>query len=427
MENSLNSVASQWIEKTRSDFPILMEKINGQPLVYLDSAASAQKPRTVIERMNRYYQKENANIHRGVYFLSEQATEAYEGVREKVLEFMGLPGVSKGGKTHEVVFTSGTTDSINRVAQCWGVPHLKKSQSIVVSAMEHHSNYVPWQQLALRLGCSFEIVELDSDGRINLESYDRAMKTNPGIVSITLMSNFSGVINPISELAKKARAAGAKFCVDAAQGAPHGLCNMQFLGPDVDFVAFSAHKIFGPTGSGVLWAKEARWLEMQPTQFGGDMISDVQDRATSFNDLPWRFEAGTPNIASVIGMGEALDYLKSLTWEKIEAAESAVGRYAMACLKGIPGLKLFGPQEFQARGPVFSFVLEGIHPGDLASYLDQMGIAIRVGHHCVQPLLRRLDVTSTARASFAFYNNQEDVDRLVGGILRAQSFFGKRH
>lgn len=404
--------------EVRAQFPILSTKVRGRPLIYLDNAATLQKPRSVIEATQRFYGEQNANVHRGVHWLSQVASEAYESVRGKVSAFV------KGSKENELIFTSGTTAAANLVASSisdW----VQEGDSIVVTRMEHHSNFVPWQQLAKRRGANFKIVDLTSDLRIDLESLKTALSSKPKVLSFTLMSNVTGVITPARQIAEMAKAAGAWVFADAAQAAAHLPLNLADLGP-IDFLAFSGHKLGGPTGTGVLWGRETILKKLPPYQFGGDMIRIVEDQDTQWNELPWKFEAGTPNIAGVIGLGVAIDYLMSVGMESIAAHERELAQAALARLQRIPGLKLFGPSTAENRGAVLSFTLEGVHPHDLATFLDVEGIAVRAGHHCAQPLMRSLGLPATTRASFAFYNTLGEIDVLAAQLEKAPAYFGQR-
>jgi len=405
------------IERIRGQFPIFKEKVCGQPLAYLDSGATSQKPKTVTQRISNYYGFENANVHRGAYYLSEVATKNYEDVRNKVSKFINAPGAD------QVIFTKGTTDSINIVAHAWAESQLKNGDTVAVSRVEHHSNFVPWQSLAKKNGWNFKIIEVDTNGRLDLSTLEKELE-GVSLFAMTQMSNALGTIYPIQEIVDICSRNRIVSVIDCAQSVPHFELNLEDIS-GVDFISFSAHKVCGPTGVGVLWGKRDRLEEMQPFIFGGDMISDVGDIDTTWNQLPWRFEAGTPNIAGVIGFGAALDFLESFDRMQAKAHERNLGLKALDSLLGVEGLKLVGPTDYVDRGPVFSFILKGVHSFDLATFLDRSGICVRAGHHCAQPLLKKLDLDSTCRASFAFYNNAEDLDRLVSGLNEARRYFLK--
>ena len=410
----------------RRDFPILQRKIRDKPLTYLDSAATAQKPRQVVDAMSYFLLNTNANVHRGVYLLSQEATDAYEGVREKVCRYLGRQ------KTEEIIFTSGTTDAVNLISTA-----LERGSSlgehgkigpgddIVVTRMEHHANFVPWQQLAKARGAGFKIVELTPEGRIDLEDFKKKLSGRPKLVAFTMMSNVLGTVNPVQEMALMAKNAGALVFVDAAQGAVHLDFAISDLGP-VDFLAFSAHKLCGPSGVGVLWARAEVLWAMKPFKYGGDMISKVNDLDSTWNELPWKFEAGTPHIEGVVGLGAALDYLMALGRDAIARHEEDMTEYALARLIDIPGLRIIGPRSAESRGAVVSFLVDGVHPHDMATLLDMEGFALRAGHHCAQPLLKSYDVPATNRASFYIYNTREEADRLVTAIENARRYFLKR-
>jgi cysteine desulfurase/selenocysteine lyase len=404
-------------QNIRADFPALQTTMHGEPLVYLDNGATSQKPRAVLDATTRVYEKLNANVHRGAYQLSQLATDEFEAVRGKVAHFIGAQ------KFHEIIFTRGTTESINLVASSWGPAHLKPWNEILVTRMEHHSNFVPWQSLAHRTGAKFKICELTPEYEIDLEAFRAALASKPRIVAFTMTSNVLGTRNPVAEMAALAKAAGALVVVDAAQGIPHEPVSIEKLGP-IDFLAFSSHKICGPTGVGVLWGREELLRDMPPVQFGGDMILNVQDQTTQWNDLPWKFEAGTPNIAGVIGLGAAIDYLNSIGMAAIHARVTALTRQTILRLADIPGVHLIGPgPDHPNRGAAVSFVVDGVHPHDLSTFLDTRGIAIRAGHHCAQPLMSRLNLTATARASVSFYNTESEIDFLAKSIAAARDYF----
>jgi cysteine desulfurase/selenocysteine lyase len=400
----------------RADFPILEREIHpGIKLTYLDSAATAQKPETVIRAMDNYYRHYNANIHRGVHTLAEEATGAYEEARKKIAGFIGA------SSAQEVVFTRNTTEAINLVAYSWGRQNLKQGDLVILTEMEHHSNLVPWQLLASAIGIRLEFIEVTTDGELDLESYSNLLKQEPKLVSFVHMSNVLGTINPASEIVRLAKEAGATTLVDAAQSIPHLPFKLEEL--NADFVAFSAHKMLGPSGIGVLWGRKELLATMPPFLGGGDMIKKVHLRDFTPNDLPHKFEAGTPAIAEGIGFGAAIDYLDLVGMENIAAHEQFITRYAHESLSGIEGLRLIGPRA-ERRGAVLSFTLEGIHPHDVAQLLDGDGIAVRAGHHCAMPLHEKFQIPASTRASFYLYNTIEDVDRLVNGLHKVIKYFG---
>jgi len=399
----------------RKDFPILTRKVHGKPLVYLDSAASSQKPRAVIDTMNVYYETYHANVHRGVYEISEEATAAMEKARVKVAHFIN----ARHGK--QVIFTRNTTESINLVAISWGGANIAKGDLIVLTEMEHHSNLVPWQLLAQRTGARLEFVPVTDDGLLRLDIYEELLRQHPKLVAFAHVSNVLGTINPAQEMIAQAHAVGATVLLDAAQSVPHLPVDVQAL--DIDFLCFSSHKMLGPTGIGVLYGKRDLLEAMPPFMGGGDMIRTVGLRQSTWNDLPWKFEAGTPAIAEAIGFGAAVDYLKALGMENVLQHEQELTHYAMEQLQAVPGLTIYGP-EARRRGGVISFTLGDIHPHDLASILDQqVGVAVRAGHHCAQPLMERFGLSATARASFYVYTIKEEIDILVQGLQQAIQIF----
>ncbi|MBV9708719.1 MAG: cysteine desulfurase [Chloroflexi bacterium] len=399
----------------RDDFPILSQQVHGKPLVYLDSTASSQKPNAVIDAMNVYYRTYHANVHRGVYRISEEATAAMEKARVKIARFINAR------QSKQVIFTNSTTGSINLVAYSWGYANIHAGDLIVLTEMEHHSNLVPWQLLAQRSGARLEFIPVTDDGLLRLDVYEQLLQQQPKLVAFTHMSNVLGTINPAQQMIAQAHAVGALVLLDAAQSVPHLPLDVQTL--DVDFLAFSGHKMLGPTGIGVLYGKRDLLEAMPPFMGGGDMIRTVQLRQSSWNDLPWKFEAGTPAIAEAIGLGAAVDYLNALGMEQVRQHEQEMTTYAMAQLQSIAGLTIYGPSPAQ-RGGVISFTLDDIHPHDLASILDQeTGVAIRAGHHCAQPLMERYELAATARASFYVYTVKEDIDTLVQGLKKAQKIF----
>jgi cysteine desulfurase / selenocysteine lyase len=404
------------IAKVRADFPILQREVrSGVPLVYLDSAATSQKPVQVIQAMDAYYRKHNANIHRGIHTLAEEATASYEGARQKVADFIG------GVKTREVIFTRNTTESINLVAYSWGRKNLNAGDVVILTEMEHHSNLVPWQMLAQEIGLQLEFIPVTEEGLLDLDAYRKLLELNPKLVAFMHMSNVLGTINPAKEIISLAHAAGALALVDGAQSVPHFPVDVKDL--DADFLAFSSHKMCGPTGLGVLYAKEALLEAMPPFLGGGDMIKRVQLRSFVANDLPHKFEAGTPSIAEGVGMGAAVDYLNSVGMEAIYAHEKQIIAYALERLEEVPGVWVFGP-EAEHKGGVASFTFEGVHPHDVSQIVDELGVAVRAGHHCAMPLHEKFDIPATARASFYLYNTEADVDQLIEGLYRVKQIFG---
>lgn len=399
----------------RREFPILQQIHNGRPLAFLDSGASSQKPRRVIDCLEDYYRRYNANVHRGVYRLSEEATFAFERARGKVAKFIGAT-------THrEVIFTRNTTEAINLVARSWGDANLRQGDRILLSVMEHHSNLVPWQLLAERTGAELDFIEIDGEGRLILDNLDRLLTERTRLVALTQQSNVLGTINPVREIATRAHEVGALMLVDGAQSVPHMPVDVQELG--IDFLAFSGHKMCAPTGIGVLWGRRAVLERMPPFLGGGSMIKTVELRKTTYADLPARFEAGTPAIGEAIALGEACDYLNEVGMERIHAHEQALTGYALDRLAGVEGLRMIGPQSLVDRGGAVSFTLEGVHPHDVAGVLDGEGVAVRAGHHCCQPLHTLLDLPATTRASFYLYNTAEEIDRLAVGLDKARRMF----
>ena len=405
-------------KRVRDDFPILRRHVHGKPLVYLDNAATTQKPRQVLEALTAFYSRSNANIHRGIHTLAEEATEAYEAVRERTARFIRAPS------PRSIVFTRNTTESINLFANAWGRTRLQPGDRILLSEMEHHSNLVPWQLLAKATGAELAFLKVGDDGRLLLDGLDALLTPRTKVVALTQMSNVLGTINPIERIIERAHQRGAVVLVDAAQSVPHLPVDVQRLGCDA--LAFSSHKMLGPTGVGVLYAREALLESMEPFLGGGEMIADVQLTSATWNEIPWKFEAGTPNIADVVAFGEALAYLERLGMEAVRAHEQELTAYALKQLGAVDGITCYGPPAGAERGGVVSFNLDGLHPHDVGTVLDGDGIAIRAGHHCAKPLMRRLGVAATARASFYLYNTREEVDRLVEGVRAAQTFFGKR-
>ncbi|HQM55644.1 MAG TPA: cysteine desulfurase [Anaerolineaceae bacterium] len=400
----------------KKDFPILKREVRpGVPIVYLDSAATSQKPESVIAAMEVYYRQLNANIHRGVHTLAEEATAAYEGARERITNFIGARD------TRELIFTRNTTESINLVTQTWGRSTLKTGDLVILTEMEHHSNLVPWQMLAAEKGLRLEFIPVNDDGYLDLDVYQQLLKLEPKVVAFMHMSNVLGTINPAREIIRMAKNAGAITLLDAAQSIPHFTVDVNEV--DADFIAFSAHKMLGPTGIGALWGKRTILENMPPFLGGGDMIKKVFLRSFSANDLPHKFEAGTPAIAEAIGFGAAVDYLVSAGMDRILQHEQRLVTYALEKLKRIHGLHVLGPDSVSAKGGVLSFTLEDIHPHDIAQILDSEGIAVRAGHHCAMPLHERFKITASTRASFYLYNDEEDIDHLIKGLEKVQQIF----
>jgi len=398
----------------KKDFPILHQEVNGHPLVYLDSAATSQKPVQVIDAVEQYYRGYNSNVHRGVHTLGTRATDAYEGAREKVRGFINARS------TKEVIFTRGTTTALNLVAHSYARTHLGEGDEIVISPAEHHSNLIPWQQAAKATGATLKYFELEPDGTIDLEKAKQTITERTKIVAIGHVSNVLGTVNPVKELAAMVHAVGGVIMVDGAQSVPHMKVDVQDL--DCDFLAFSGHKMMAPTGIGVLYGKEALLERMEPVEFGGEMIDHVDLYESTWKELPWKFEGGTPIIAGAIGLGAAIDYLQGIGMDTVEAHDRKLAAYAIEQLEKIDGLTVYGPK--QDRMAVITFNLTNIHPHDVATVLDAEGIAVRAGHHCAQPLMRWLNVTATARASFYLYNSEEDIDLLVKGLQKTKEYFG---
>jgi cysteine desulfurase / selenocysteine lyase len=398
----------------KAEFPILHQDINGHPLVYLDNAATTQKPRTVIEAVKRYYEWDNANVHRGVHTLGSRATDAYEGAREKVTKFLNA------SSSREIVFTRGTTAALNLVASGYARQLLREGDEIVITPMEHHSNLIPWQQAAKATGATLKYIPLQPDGTIKIADVENTVTEQTKIVAITYVSNVLGTINPIAEIAEIAHRKGAVIVVDGAQSTPHMKVDVQAL--DVDFYAFSGHKMLGPTGIGALYGKTRLLEVMEPVEYGGEMIDFVELYESTWKELPWKFEGGTPIIAGAVGLGAAIDFLEQIGLDNIDQHEKKLTRYAMDRLSRIDGITIYGPRE--ERAGLVTFNLAHVHPHDVATVLDTEGIAVRAGHHCAQPLMRWLDVSATARASFYLYNNEEDIDRLAESLVKTKEFFG---
>lgn len=399
----------------KTHFPILEQSVNGHPLVYLDNAATSQKPKVVIDTLETYYQTFNANPHRGVHTLGVKATDAYEGAREKVKTFINAK------ETAEIIFTRGTTTSLNLVAQSYVREFLKEGDEILITQMEHHSNLIPWQQVAKKIGAILKYIPLSLDGTIDLNDVKRSLTSKTKFISITHVSNVLGTINPIKEIVTLAHKQGAIVCVDAAQSVSHQKVDVQDL--DCDFLAFSGHKMLGPTGIGVLYGKKRLLEKMPPTEYGGEMIDFVGLYDSTWKELPWKFEGGTPIVAGAIGLGSAIDFLQQFDLESIRLHEKNLVNYALEQLSSMKGISIYGPHSPEQRGGLVTFNVDNVHPHDLATVLDQEGIAIRAGHHCCQPLMKWLNVSATARASFSIYNTEEDIDSLINGIKKAKVYF----
>ena len=401
------------VESVRSDFPTLHQTVNGRPLVYLDSGASAQKPELVIDAMQAYEQQDHANVHRGVHTLSQRATDAFEGAREKVCRFLNA------GSVREIVFTRGTTEAINLVAQSYGRTRLGPSDDVLVSEMEHHANIVPWQLLCEQTGATLKVVPFDDNGELLMAKFEELLSSRTRIVAITHVSNTLGTVNPVKQIVRMTHATGAVVLIDGAQAVPHNAIDLQAL--DCDFYAFSGHKLYGPTGMGVLYGKEALLDAMPPWQGGGDMIKTVRFSGTTYNDLPYKFEAGTPHIAGAIGLGAAIDYVSKLGMDRIEAHVRELLDYATARAAEVSGMRVFG--NVPGKASILSFELQGIHAHDLGTILDHEGVAIRTGHHCAMPVMEHYAVPATARATFALYNTVAEIDSLYAAIDKAREIF----
>ena len=400
----------------RADFPILAQQINGHPLVYLDSASTSQKPTVVIDAVADYYREYNANVHRGIYTIGEKAMAAYEAARVKVARFINAPD------SHEVIFTRNATEAINLVAYSWGRRNIDRGDQIVLTEMEHHANLVPWQILVQERDGDLEFIPITDDGILRLDVFEVLLRLKPKLVSFTHVSNTLGTINPVREMVDMAHAAGALVLIDGAQAVPHVPVDVQALG--VDFYAFSGHKMLGPMGSGALWARRELLEAMPPFLSGGEMIREVHLRRSEFNDIPWKFEAGTPAVGDAIGLGVAAEYLMHIGMDRVRAHERELVTYALEMLpREVPGIELYGPLDPAVRGGVIPFNLPGIHPHDVAQILDRFGIAVRAGHHCTMPLHERLDLAATARASFSVYSTRADIDALAAGLVQVQRVF----
>jgi cysteine desulfurase / selenocysteine lyase len=414
LQRSIPMPLAEEIERIRGDFPILHQKVHGRPLVYLDNAATSQKPRVVIETIQRFYSHENANINRGIHFLSEEATRHYELAREKVRALINAPD------KREVIFVRGTTEAINLVAQCYGRSSFTEGDEILITAMEHHSNIVPWQILCEQTGARLRVAPVDQKGDLMMDEFDRMIGEKTKLVSLTHVSNVLGTINPVQEIVRIAHEHGAPVMIDGAQAVPHIAVNVQEI--DCDFYCFSGHKLFGPTGIGILYGKKDLLEKMPPYQGGGDMISMVTFEKTLYNVLPHKFEAGTPHIEGSIGLGAAVDYVQGIGLDRICHYEEELVQYAMAALSEVPGLRLIGtPKE---KAAVVAFIIENVHAHDVGTVLDTQGIAIRAGHHCAMPLMKRYQIPAAARASFAFYNTKGEVDALVKALGKVKEVFG---
>ncbi len=401
------------IETVRADFPILHQEVNGRTLAYLDNAASAQRPRQVIDAVSHYYSSDHANVHRGVHTLSQRATDAFEGARAKVRRFINA------GSDKEIVWTRGTTEAINLVAQSWGRTHLGEGDEVLITWLEHHANIVPWQIVCEQTGARLVVTPMDDSGQIRLDEFERLLGPKTRMVALGHVSNALGTVNPVRDVVAMAKARGVPVLLDGAQAVPHMTVDVQDL--DCDFYAFSGHKMFGPTGIGVLYGRESMLAEMPPWQGGGDMILAVSFDGTVYNELPWKFEAGTPNIAGAVGLGAAVDYLDGIGMSNIANREASLLAHATRVLEEVPGLRIIGTAPGKAA--VISFILEGIHPHDIGTIVDHEGIAIRTGHHCAMPIMEHFGVPATARASFAFYNTEEEADRLAQALLTVKEMF----
>ncbi|EAF3624665.1 cysteine desulfurase [Listeria monocytogenes] len=404
------------IQKIRADFPILAQEINEKPLAYLDNAATSQKPKQVIEALTHYYEFDNANVHRGVHTLAARATDAYEAARGKVAKFIHAREVA------EIIFTRGTTSAINLVVDSYAEANIEADDEIVISYLEHHSNLIPWQQLAKRKGAVLKYIELEEDGTISVEQAKKTIGEKTKIVALAHVSNVLGTITPMKEIAAIAHQFGAVILVDGAQAVPH--MEVDVVDLDADFYAFSGHKMMAPTGIGALYGKRELLDAMEPTEFGGEMIDFVELYDSTWKELPWKFEAGTPIIGGAIALGAAIDYLAEVGLANIHAHEQALASYAIEEMSKIEGITIYGPKDASKRCGLVTFNLEGAHPHDIATILDEDGIAIRAGHHCAQPLMKWLDVSSTARASFYIYNTKEEIDALIDGLKLTKEYFG---
>ena len=412
-EQLTESVAAFDVARIREDFPILKQTVNGKPLVYLDNAATSQKPQAVIDALARYYSTENSNVHRGVHTLSQLATDDYEAARSKVRRFINA------GDDREIIFVRGTTEGINLVAQTFGRQNFQEGDEIIVSAMEHHSNIVPWQMLCEERGAKLRVIPINDAGEILVDEYEKLLNRRTKLVSIVHVSNALGTINPVKQIVDMAHSQGVPVLLDGAQAAPH--CTVDVSDLDCDFYAFSGHKVYGPTGIGILYGKAERLEAMPPYQGGGEMIKSVTFEKTIYNILPHKFEAGTPNIAGSIGLGAAIDYITDLGLDRISAYERTLLEYGTELLSGLSNVRMIGTAK--EKSGILSFVMDDVHPHDIGTILDTEGVAIRTGHHCAQPVMERFGVAATARASLAFYNTKEDIDALIKGIDRVVEVF----
>jgi cysteine desulfurase/selenocysteine lyase len=414
----MNTPAPLDPEVIRGDFPLFEREFHGQRLAYLDSAATTLKPRVVAEAVDGYNRRYSANVHRGIYAMGEEATAAYEGARDKVARFINAPD------RREIVFVRNATEAINLVAYAWGRRNIGRADAIVLTELEHHSNLVPWQLLSQEKDADLEFVAIDDQGRLNQESYEALLRTRPRLVAFTAVSNALGTINPVRTMVDQAHAAGALVLVDAAQAVPHGHVDVQAW--DADFVVFSGHKVLGPTGSGALWARRDLLETMPPFMGGGEMIREVHLRRATWNDVPWKFEAGTPDVSAAIGLGAAVEYLAAIGMDNVRAHERALTEYALELLpREVPGIRIHGPRSADERAGIVTFNLPDVHPHDVATLLDRDAIAIRAGHHCTQPLHERLGESATARASFNVYSTTDDLDRLAAGLRSVQRIFSR--
>jgi cysteine desulfurase / selenocysteine lyase len=407
------SATSLDVTAIRKDFPILAQQVHGKPLIYLDNAATSQKPKCVIEALTRFYQMDNANIHRGVHQLSERSTQSYEAARGKVQRFLNA------ANTREIIFVRGATEGINLVAQTYGRTHVSAGDEIVISAMEHHSNIVPWQMLCEEKGAVLRVIPINDRGEVEFDQFEKLLNHRTRLVAVSHVSNALGTINPVRAIINRAHSWNVPVLIDGAQAVPHMKVDVRDL--DCDFYVFSGHKVFGPTGIGVLYGKEQLLEKMPPWQGGGDMIRSVTFEKTTYNELPYKFEAGTPDIAGVIGLGAAIDYLDQIGMDAVAAHEQYLLEYGTRALENISGLRLIGTAREKAG--VLSFVIDGVHPHDAGTILDREGVAVRAGHHCAQPVMDRFGVSATTRASLAFYNTREDIDGLVAGIQKVKEVF----
>ena len=398
----------------RADFPALAQQAHGRPLVYLDNAATTQKPRLVIDTLRNYYERDNANVHRGVHMMSERATEAYEGAREKIRAFVNAASV------REIVFTRNATESINLVARAWGDANVRTGDEVLITAMEHHSNIVPWQLLCARTGATLKVAPIDDRGDLLMDDLTRLITAKTKMVAVAHLSNALGTINPVAQIIALARRAGSAVLIDGSQAAYHMPIDVAALDPD--FYVFTGHKLYGPTGIGVLYGRESVLDAMPPFLGGGDMIRTVTFQGSTWNDLPYKFEAGTPNIAGAVGLGAAIDYVRSIGFDAIQPHEAALVARATTALESVPGVRIVGAARRKAS--VVSFVMEGVHPHDIGTIVDREGVAIRTGHHCAQPVMDRFGIPATARASFAMYNTMEEVDALVAALDRVRALLG---